>query len=337
MKCQILHESRGRMRVHLVCAHMTLHQADVLEYYLKNIAGVLDVKVFDRTCDAVVSFQENRTAVLRAFAAFSFQKAEAIDLVPAHTPRALNREYEDKLAMTVLRRTFSKLFLPLPVRAVISAFRSVKYIREGLKALLCGKLSVAVLDATAVTVSMVRGDFDTAGSVMFMLRLGEILEEWTHKKSVADLAGAMALNVDQVWVKAGETEVLVPVSSVQAGDLVVVRTGNLIALDGKGVEGEAMVNQSSLYAGRHGADVSADEKRHKDAGCSDGRLLVRAQARDAGCGFVCDARGKRVPYFRQRRPFHGSCCEREHRRFRQDRHTHLRHAKGRRYRDLRRL
>ena len=183
MKCQILHESRGRMRVHLVCAHMTLHQADVLEYYLKNIAGVLDVKVFDRTCDAVVSFQENRTAVLRAFAAFSFQKAEAMDLVPAHTPRALNREYEDKLAMTVLRRTFSKLFLPLPVRAVISAFRSVKYIREGLKALLCGKLSVAVLDATAVTVSMVRGDFDTAGSVMFMLRLGEILEEWTHKKS----------------------------------------------------------------------------------------------------------------------------------------------------------
>ena len=239
MKCQILHESRGRMRVHLVCAHMTLHQADVLEYYLKNIAGVLDVKVFDRTCDAVVSFQENRTAVLRAFAAFSFQKAEAMDLVPAHTPRALNREYEDKLAMTVLRRTFSKLFLPLPVRAVISAFRSVKYIREGLKALLCGKLSVAVLDATAVTVSMVRGDFDTAGSVMFMLRLGEILEEWTHKKSVADLAGAMALNVDQVWVKAGETEVLVPVSSVQAGDLVVVRTGNLIALDGKVVEGEA--------------------------------------------------------------------------------------------------
>ena len=226
MKCQILHESRGRMRVHLVCAHMTLHQADVLEYYLKNIAGVLDVKVFDRTCDAVVSFQENRTAVLRAFAAFSFQKAEAIDLVPAHTPRALNREYEDKLAMTVLRRTFSKLFLPLPVRAVISAFRSVKYIREGLKALLCGKLSVAVLDATAVTVSMVRGDFDTAGSVMFTLRLGEILEEWTHKKSVADLAGAMALNVDQVWVKAGETEVLVPVSSVQAGNPVVVRTGN---------------------------------------------------------------------------------------------------------------
>ena len=246
MKCQILHESRGRMRVHLACAHMTLHQADVLEYYLKNIAGVLDVKVFDRTCDAVVSFQENRTAVLRAFAAFSFQKTEAMDLVPAHTPRALNREYEDKLAMTVLRRTFSKLFLPLPVRAVISAFRSVKYIREGLKALLCGKLSVAVLDATAVTVSMVRGDFDTAGSVMFMLRLGEILEEWTHKKSVADLAGAMALNIDQVWVKAGETEVLVPVSSVQAGDLVVVRTGNLIALDGKVVEGEAMVNQSSM-------------------------------------------------------------------------------------------
>ena len=246
MKCQILHESRGRMRVHLVCAHMTLRQADVLEYYLKAVNGVAEVKVFDRTCDAVVSFNGARAAVLRAFAAFSFATAEAMELVPAHTPRALNREYEDKLAMTVLRRAFSKLFLPLPVRAVIAAFRSVKYIAEGLKALWHGHLSVAVLDATAVTVSMVRGDFNTAGSVMFMLRLGEILEEWTHKKSVADLAGAMALNVDHVWVKAGETEVLVPVPSVKAGDLVIVRTGNLIALDGKVVEREAMVNQSSM-------------------------------------------------------------------------------------------
>ena len=259
MKCQILHESRGRLRAHLSCSRMTLRQADVLEYYLKHATGAETVQVFDRTCDAVIVYPCARETVIRALAAFSFQKAETMDLVPAHTPRELNREFEDKLAMTVLRRAFSKLFLPLSVRAVIAMVRSVKYIKESLSALLHGKLSVAVLDATAVTVSMVRGDFDTASSVMFMLRLGEILEEWTHKKSVADLAGAMALNVDQVWVKAGQTEVLVPVSSVkegdlvlvpassvQAGDLVVVRTGNLIALDGKVVEGEAMVNQSSM-------------------------------------------------------------------------------------------
>ena len=246
MKCQILHESRGRLRVHLSCSRMTLRQADVLEYYLKHATGTETVQVFDRTCDAVIVYPCARETVIRALAAFSFQKAGTMDLVPAHTPRELNREFEDKLAMTVLRRAFSKLFLPLSVRAVIAMVRSVKYIKEGLSALLHGKLSVAVLDATAVTVSMVRGDFDTAGSVMFMLRLGEILEEWTHKKSVADLAGAMALNVDQVWVKAGQTEVLVPVSSVKEGDLVVVRTGNLIALDGKVVEGEAMVNQSSM-------------------------------------------------------------------------------------------
>ena len=246
MKCQILHESRGRLRVHLSCSRMTLRQADVLEYYLKHATGAETVQVFDRTCDAVIVYPCARETVIRALAAFSFQKAETMDLVPAHTPRELNREFEDKLAMTVLRRAFSKLFLPLSVRAVIAMVRSVKYIKEGLSALLHGKLSVAVLDATAVTVSMVRGDSDTAGSVMFMLRLGEILEEWTHKKSVADLAGAMALNVDQVWVKANETEVLVPVSSVKEGDLVVVRTGNLIALDGKVVEGEAMVNQSSM-------------------------------------------------------------------------------------------
>ena len=246
MKCQILHESRGRLRVHLSCSRMTLRQADVLEYYLKHATGAETVQVFDRTCDAVIVYPCARETVIRALAAFSFQKAETMGLVPAHTPRELNREFEDKLAMTVLRRAFSKLFLPLSVRAVIAMVRSVKYIKEGLSALLHRKLSVAVLDATAVTVSMVRGDFDTAGSVMFMLRLGEILEEWTHKKSVADLAGAMALNVDQVWVKAGQTEVLVPVSSVKEGALVVVCTGNLIALDGKVVEGEAMVNQSSM-------------------------------------------------------------------------------------------
>ena len=177
MKCSILHESRGRMRVHLHCGRMSLHQADVLEYYLKNVPDVLDVTVYDRTQDAVVRYKGSRSAVVAALAAFAFARAEAMDLVPDHTSRALNREFEEKLTMTVCRRAFSKLFLPLPVMAAIAAVKSLKYIKEGLSALLHGKLSVAVLDATAVTVSMVRGDFNTAGSVMFMLRLGEILEE----------------------------------------------------------------------------------------------------------------------------------------------------------------
>ena len=246
MKCTILHDIPGRLRVHLHCGSMTLHQADVLEYYLRGIGGVTEVKVYDRTQDAVVLYDAARGDVVSALASFSFPRAEAMGLVPEHTSRALNREFEDKLAMTVMRRCISKLFLPVPVTTALTLFRSVKYIKEGLKALWHGRLSVAVLDATAVTVSLVRGDFSTAGSVMFMLRLGEILEEWTHKKSVADLAGAMSLNVDKVWLQVEDTEVLVPVSDVKEGDRVVVRTGGMIPLDGKVVSGEAMVNQSSM-------------------------------------------------------------------------------------------
>ena len=246
MKCTILHESPGRLRVHLQCPAMTLHQADVLEYYLRAVDGVSEVRVYDRTRDAVILYTSGRGGVIAALASFSFPKAEALALVPEHTPRALNREFEDKLAVTVMRRCISKLFLPVPVTTALAVIRSVRYIKEGLKALWHGRLSVAVLDATAVTVSLLRGDFSTAGSVMFMLRLGEILEDWTHKKSVADLAGAMSLNVDKVWLRVSDTEVLVPVSDVQEGDCVVVRTGSMIPLDGKVVSGEAMVNQSSM-------------------------------------------------------------------------------------------
>ena len=246
MKCRILHESRGRLRVRLLCGRMSLHEADILEYDLRAVAGVTDVRVYDRTQDAVIVYSGARADVVAALARFSFRASEAKGLVPEHTSRELNREFEDKLAMTVMRRAVSRLFLPVPVTTAVALLRSIRYIKEGLKALWHGRLSVAVLDATAVTVSMVRGDFATAGSVMFMLRLGEILEEWTHKKSVADLADAMALNVDKVWVKTGETELLVPIGEVQAGDRIVVRTGNLIPLDGKVVEGEATVNQASI-------------------------------------------------------------------------------------------
>ena len=246
MKCTILHDTAGRLRVHLCCKRMTLRQADVLEYYLLAVDGVRSVKVYDRTRDAVVAYDAERERMIRALARFSFEKAEKLDLAPEHTSRTLNREFEDKLALTVMRRCASNLFLPAPVTSALAVIRSAKYIKEGLLALWHRKLSVAVLDATAVTVSMVRGDFATAGSVMFMLRLGEILEEWTHKKSVADLASAMSLRVENVWQQVDGTEVLTKVTDVKPGDRIVIRTGGMIPLDGRVVEGEAMVNQSSL-------------------------------------------------------------------------------------------
>ena len=246
MKCTILHDTAGRLRVHLCCKRMTLRQADVLEYYLLAVDGVRSVKVYDRTRDAVVVYDAERERMIRALARFSFEKAEKLDLAPEHTSRTLNREFEDKLALTVMRRCASNLFLPAPVTSALAVIRSAKYIKEGLLALWYRKLSVAVLDATAVTVSMVRGDFATAGSVMFMLRLGEILEEWTHKKSVADLASAMSLRVENVWQQVDGTEVLTKVTDVKPGDRIVIRTGGMIPLDGRVVEGEAMVNQSSL-------------------------------------------------------------------------------------------
>ena len=232
--------------MHLCTAKLTLEQADLLDCCLRQVETISSVQVFDRTGDIVVFYVRDAAPVLRALAAFSFERAQAQGLKPEHSSRALNREFEDKLISAVLRRMAVKLFLPFPVRAALAVFRSLHYIRAGLKALLCGKLTVAVLDATAVTVSLVRGDFDTAGSVMFMLRLGELLENWTHKKSVADLAGAMSLNVDRVWLRTDGQELLVPVTDVRQGDRVVVRMGNMIPLDGTVVEGEASVNQSSM-------------------------------------------------------------------------------------------
>lgn len=245
MKCKILHTSAGRIRVHLCVNGMTLRQADVLEYYIRNIDGITDVKVYDRTADTVIFYRGSNKRIIEALAAFSFESAENEGLVPDHTSRVLNREFEDKLVMKVLLRFASKSFLPAPIRAGMAIIRSVRYISEGLKSLLNGKLSISVLDATAVTVSLVRGDFSTASSVMFMLGLGELLEDWTHKKSVSDLAGAMSLNVDKVWLKNGE-ETLVSVSDVKEGDRIIVRTGNMIPLDGKVVKGEAAVNQASM-------------------------------------------------------------------------------------------
>ncbi len=246
MKCRILHESKGRMRVHFCINRMTLSQADTAELYLNSRSCVSKATVFDRTADAVIYYRSDRSEVIAALAAFSFENAEKAGLIADHSSRKLNRDFEDKLVLTVVQRAVSKIFFPAPIRAAIAIFRSLRYISRGLKALRKGRLSVSVLDATAVTVSLLRRDFKTAASVMFMLKIGELLEEWTHKKSVSDLAGAMSLGVDKVWLVADGQEVLVPLSSVCEGDEIVVRTGNVIPLDGKVVRGEAAVNQSSM-------------------------------------------------------------------------------------------
>ena len=246
MKCIIRHESKGRMRVHFCQKHMTLEQADIAEYALAAQSGVTKVRVFDRTCDVIVYYSCDRSDVIAALAHFSYS-ADAAAKVPAQTGRALNREYENQLAAAVMRRIVHKFLLPMPLRRILSFFRALKHIRKGLQCLLHGKLEVEVLDAVAITVSMLRGDFDTAGSVMFLLKIGDILDEWTHKKSVDDLARTMSLGVEQVWMQTAEgTEVLVPVSQIQKGDRVIVRTGSMIPLDGKVLCGDAMVNQSSM-------------------------------------------------------------------------------------------
>ncbi len=244
MRCTILHECAGRLRIHAQQRRMTLLQADVLETYLRRLPGVTSAAVYDRTCDAVICYRGPREQVISALARFSYE--QAAELAPEHSSRTLNREYEEKLVLAVCRRAVSRLFFPAPLRTAMTAVRSVRYIKEGLDCLLRGRVQVPVLDAAAVTVSMLRGDFETAGSIMFLLGVGDTLNEWTHKKSVADLAGTMALNVDKVWLETEQGSVLVPVGDVKAGDRITVRTGGMIPLDGKMISGEAMVDQASI-------------------------------------------------------------------------------------------
>ena len=244
MKCKIMHETRGRIRVRMAQNHMTLEQADILEYYLRAQSGILDVKVNDRTCGATIFYDCGREQVLDMLRKFSY--APNAQLVPAHTGRLMNRAYEDKLVMTCISRYLMKTFLPTPIRMGVVFFNSIGYIRKALKSLRQGKLDVNVLDATSILVSLLRGDWKTASSVMFLLRISESLEEWTHKKTVDDLARTMSLNVDKVWLKKDDQEVCVPIDLVKVGDLAVIRTGSMIPLDGHVVEGEAMVNQSSM-------------------------------------------------------------------------------------------
>ena len=244
MKCKILHESAGRMRIHAEQRRMSFQQADILEAYLRQVEGVQEVKVYDRTCDAVIYYNCERSGVIAAVAAFSYEASLA--LAPEHSAREMTREYQDKLFFAVFRRGITKLFFPTPLRTALSVIRSAKYIGAGLRCLLHGKIQVPVLDATAITVSMLRGDFETAGSIMFLLGIGDILDEWTHKKSVADLAQSMSLNIDKVWRITDDTEELVPLAKINCGDVIRVRQGSMIAVDGTVKSGSAEVNEASL-------------------------------------------------------------------------------------------
>lgn len=244
MKCKILHESQGRMRVHAVQHRMTMEQADILEYYLKAQAGVLYTKVNDRTGDAIITYEGTREGIIQALSRFSYE--ENADLVPERTGRELNREYEDKLVMTVVNRAINVLFFPQPLKRVLTGIKAIPYVLKGLGTILKGKIEVALLDAVAISASILTGDYDTASSVMFLLGIGEILEEWTHKKSVDDLARTMSLDVDKVWALVQGEEVLLPINEIEIGTEIIVRTGNMIPLDGKLCSGEAMINQASM-------------------------------------------------------------------------------------------
>ena len=246
MKCTILHEGKGRMRVHVEKVRMTLHRADVLEAYLNHHDAIVHAAVYERTGDVVITYTGRRSAAIAVLAGYKFDVAEYDALVTSTDSRRLNREYQDKMFDLVAGRCLRKLFLPAPLDAVYTAFRSIHFLWKGVRCVLSRRLEVEVLDALSIGVSLLRGDFGTAGSVMFLLNLGSLLEEWTRKKSLDDLARSMALNVDKVWVRSQGTEVLVPLTKVRSGDEVVVRSGNMIPLDGTVLEGEAMVNQAAL-------------------------------------------------------------------------------------------
>ena len=246
MKCTILHEGKGRMRVHVEKVRMTLHRADVLEAYLNHHDAIVHAAVYERTGDVVITYTGRRSAAIAVLAGYKFDVAEYDALVTSTDSRRLNREYQDKMFDLVAGRCLRKLFLPAPLDAAYTAFRSIHFLWKGVRCVLSRRLEVEVLDALSIGVSLLRGDFSTAGSVMFLLNLGSLLEEWTRKKSLDDLARSMALNVDKVWVRSQGTEVLVPLTKVRSGDEVVVRSGNMIPLDGTVLEGEAMVNQAAL-------------------------------------------------------------------------------------------
>ncbi len=282
MKFQIKHESRGRIRIRLFQNNMSLEQADILEAWLLNLNAVSQATVHERTCCAVIKYTGDRDSLINDLSHFSWQDPSLNALTVTPGSRELNRTYEERLVGRVSRRILQRLFLPMPIRMAITVVRSVPFLLRALRCILKGQLHVELLDGISIGVSMFRGDFPTAGSVIFLLQLGELLDEWTHKKSVDDLARSLSLNIDRVWLKTDDGEELVALPQVQNGDRIIVRMGGMIPLDSIVEEGEAMVNQASLtgesvpVAKRPGTAVYAGTI------VEEGECVLRVEQQDGG-------------------------------------------------------
>ena len=277
MRFKIEHEIRGRVRLHICQKRMTCRQADQLEYFLTKLNGVISVKVVERNQDVVICYSDNREEMLRAIQRFSYEKAEAPESYLQNSGREMNGEYWEKMVNHVVLHYGKKIFLPLPVRTFLTTLKSVKYIWKGVRTLAKCRIEVPVLDATAIGVSMLRGDFSTASSVMFLLGFGEILEDWTHKKSVDDLARSMSLNVSKVWLITEDSEVQVGTDEIKPGDRVRIHMGTIIPFDGIVTEGEAMVNEASLTG--ESMPVAKHESSYVYAGTvmEEGELTIRVK------------------------------------------------------------
>lgn len=278
MKFIIKHEIKGRLRVHMVQKNMSANQADTLLYYLNQLPCILDVKVYERTADASITYKGDRQKILDALCKFKYENVELPDSVIQTSGRELNTYYQEKLILKVLARATRKILVPAPIRVCVAAVRSADYIFRGIKCLVQRKIEVAVLDATAIAVSLIRNDLETASSVMFMLGIGELLEEWTHKKSVGDLARSMSLNVNKVWLIKDGQEILVPTSEVLPGDQVIVHMGMVIPFDGVVLDGDAMINQASLTGESSALHRECDGYVYAGSVVEEGELTIRVDA-----------------------------------------------------------
>ena len=278
MKFIIKHEIPGRIRVHMVQPKMTFEEADILLYYLVNLENVTKAKVYERTQDAVIYYEKDRREIIKALQKFGYDRVTVPEGLTEHSGRQMNAEYQEKLLMKVVMRFGGKLLIPAPVRAVWTGVRSLKSLQQGIASLKKGRLEVAALDATAIGVSILRRDMNTASSIMFMLGIGELLEEWTHKKSVGDLARDMSLNVGKVWLLREEQEILVPAKQIEPEDLVVVRMGNVIPFDGVVSGGEAMVNQASMTGEAVPVKKTAESYVYAGTVVEEGELIICVKA-----------------------------------------------------------
>jgi heavy metal translocating P-type ATPase len=278
LKFIIKHEIPGRIRVHMVQPKMTFEEADILLYYLVNLENVTKAKVYERTQDAVIYYEKDQREIIKALQKFGYDQVTVPEGLTEHSGRQMNAEYQEKLLMKVVMRFGGKFLIPAPVRAVWTGVRSLKYLQQGIVSLKKGRLEVAALDATAIGVSILRRDMNTASSIMFLLGIGELLEEWTHKKSVGDLARDMSLNVGKVWLLREEQEILVPAKQIEPEDLVVVRMGNVIAFDGVVSGGEAMVNQASMTGEAVPVKKTAESYVYAGTVVEEGELIICVKA-----------------------------------------------------------